>query len=85
MATGIDELPLLREENETVDNEEWEQLSSLIIEEKSRQKANDYAMLEEEEEEDIEMGMKGVADVDYVPEHDSHIELQKGESSVWWH
>lgn len=76
MATGgfhVDELPLISEDGEEDKNDLHVPLINGL------QDGGDtrYSLVGEEEE-DEEMGVKGVADVDFSPKRASQIELQKG-------
>ncbi len=86
MATGfdVDKLPLIVEDSPPVSGE-WEHVPYLTQggEEKVSE-PNNYSLLQEdyyddeEDFEDEENGVKGVADVDFIPEDNTCIELQKG-------
>ena len=82
MATGfqVDELPLIPEDSPPVSGE-WEHVPYLKEGEEKLSEPNNYSLLQEDyydDEEDEENGVKGVADVDFIPENDTCIELQKG-------
>lgn len=79
MATAfqVDKLPLISEDSPS-SLSDWEQIPSFQNRDQEASECNRYSLLEEDDDQE-EMGAKGVADVDYSPEEDGCIELQKGE------
>ena len=88
MATGfihVDELPLISEEDTEWQDAEWEHVSNIQHKQQNDNEPSRYSSLIEEEDDDDddeemeEVGVKGVADIDYTPQKHGCIELQKGE------
>lgn len=80
MATGydhIEELPLIPEDgNEQEETKDTAGSSSSNALMNGGVDMTRYSLLGDEDDE--EMGVKGVADGDFIPKRDSQIELQKG-------
>ncbi len=90
MATAlhVDKLPLLTEEESGWQEADWEHVPNIhhhtqqdnINDEPNNNRYSSLIEEEEDDDEEEEVGVKGVADVDYTPQQeDCCIDLQKGE------